>query len=68
MGMLTVISSILILFTLRGNFTSETVQNKVSVIFEIQEAWIFPGLAAIVFEVVIGLWLMIKGVKIYLNQ
>lgn len=25
--------------------------------------WIFPGLSAILFEIVIGLWLMIKGVK-----
>jgi len=26
------------------------------------QPWIFPGLAAILFEIVIGLWLMIKGV------
>jgi hypothetical protein len=119
MGMLTVIGSILILFMLSGDFAQETVQNSVSVIFEIQDAcmsilmvfigvgsilflhlfyrsryiprwlsvfgivafafvaleslvvllypmqaWTFPGLAAILFEIVIGLWLMIKGVKI----
>lgn len=119
MGMLTVIGSILIIFMINGNFASETVQNTVSVIFEIQDAsmsilmvfigvgsiiflhlfyqsrfiprwlsifgiiafafvaleslvvllypmqdWVFPGLAAILFEIVIGLWLMIKGVKI----
>jgi len=28
------------------------------------QPWSFPGLAAILFEIVIGLWLMIKGVKI----
>lgn len=27
------------------------------------QPWTFPGLAAILFEIVIGLWLMIKGVK-----
>lgn len=27
------------------------------------QAWVFPGLAAILFEIIIGLWLMIKGVK-----
>lgn len=27
-------------------------------------SWVFPGLIAILFEIVIGLWLMIKGVKI----
>ena len=26
--------------------------------------WVFPGLLAILFEIVIGLWLMIKGVKV----
>jgi hypothetical protein len=119
MGMLTVIGSILIIFMINGSFAAETVQNTVSVIFEIQDAsmsilmvfigvgsiiflhlfyqsryiprwlsifgivafafvaleslvlllhpmqaWVFPGLAAILFEIVIGLWLMIKGVKI----
>lgn len=28
------------------------------------EAWMFPGALAIVFEIVVGLWLIIKGVKI----
>ena len=28
------------------------------------QPWTFPGLAAILFEIVIGLWLMIKGVRI----
>jgi hypothetical protein len=27
------------------------------------QAWVFPGAGAILFEIVIGLWLMIKGVK-----
>ena len=118
MGMLTVIGSILTLHMINGNYGSETVQNTVSLIFEIQNAlmsilmvligvgsiiflylfyqsryiprwlsvfgivafafvvleslvillhpmqpWTFPGLAAILFEIVIGLWLMIKGVK-----
>jgi len=31
------------------------------------DAWVFPGLTAVVFEIVIGLWLMIKGVSIHSN-
>jgi hypothetical protein len=119
MGMLTVVGSIIILFMVNGNFPSETLQDAVLVIFEIQDAlmgilmvfigigsiiflhlfytsrfiprwlsvfgivaftfvglesliillhpmqsWVFPGLLAILFEMVIGLWLMIKGVKV----
>ena len=117
MGMLTVIGSILALYMVNGNFAPETVQDTLTVIFEIQDAlmsilmvfigigsiiflhlfyqsryiprwlsvfgmtafafvsleslvillypmrpWVFPGLAAILFEILIGLWLMIKGV------
>lgn len=118
MGMLTVIGSILTLHMINGHYDLETVQNTISIIFEMQEAlmsilmvligvgsiiflhlfyqsgyiprwlsvfgivafsfvaleslvillhpmqpWTFPGLAAILFEIVIGLWLMIKGVN-----
>lgn len=28
------------------------------------QAWMFPGMLAIIFEIVVGLWLMIKGVNI----
>jgi len=29
------------------------------------DAWAFPGLTAVVFEIVIGLWLMIKGIRLH---
>jgi len=29
------------------------------------DPWIFPGLTAVVFEIVIGLWLMIKGIRVH---
>ena len=28
------------------------------------QSWIFPGALAIIFEIVIGLWLMLKGVNL----
>ena len=119
MGILTVIGSIIILYFINGEFSSETNIKAVSVIVEIKDAlmdvlmvfigvgsiifcslfyknriiprwlsvfgiiafcfilleslvlmlipmksWVFPGLTAILFEITIGLWLMIKGVKI----
>ena len=119
MGMLMVIGSIITLYIINTDLETETIQNSVSVIFEIKDAlmnilmifigvgsvlffhlfyrsgyipqilsvigivifssiflesilllsypmksWVFPGATAILFEIVIGLWLMIKGVKI----
>jgi hypothetical protein len=43
-------------------FSLVALESLVILLYPMQP-WTFPGLAAILFEIVIGLWLMIKGVK-----
>ena len=118
MGMIMVIGSIIILYLVNSDFSTESNQKTITIIFELKDAlmsmlmvfiglgsiinfylfyksnfiprwlsvfgitafsfvlieslvlhvkpmhaWMFPGMLAIVFEIVVGLWLMIKGIK-----
>lgn len=44
-------------------FSSVFLESLVQIIYPMK-AWVFPGSLAVLFEVLIGLWLMVRGIKI----
>ena len=44
-------------------FSFVALESLVILLYPMQP-WTFPGALAILFEIIIGLWLMIKGIKI----